>query len=146
LRRLDGDEEAKLINRFLEQTASHYREIVENCEVGFTKEIELETHRRNFTYEKAEEIRSELEKICAWFDRVRHRDWFGAPNDADARAWLQRCEQMFEEFEAKVYDAQEERGTRNPLARAATRRRPSLTSAPRVTTITAARLTSLASN
>jgi hypothetical protein len=127
LRRLDADEEQKLINRFLEQTASHYREIVENCEVNFTKEIEFETYRKNFTYEEAEEIRSEFEKICAWFDRVRHRDWFGAPNEPEARAWLQRCEQMLEEFEAKVYDAQEESGEQEPAARPVTRRRPGVT-------------------
>jgi hypothetical protein len=131
LRRLDGDEELKLINRFLEQTASHYREIVENCEVNFTKEIEFETYRKNFTYEEAEEIRSEFEKISAWFERVRRRDWFGAPNEAEARAWLQRCEQMLEEFEAKVYDAQEEGSARDPSPRRAARRRPSPTSRSR---------------
>jgi hypothetical protein len=131
LRRLDGDEEQKLINRFLEQTASHYREIVENCEVNFTKEVEFETYRKNFTYEEAEEIRSEFEKICAWFDRVRHRDWFGAPNEPEARAWVRRCEQLLEEFEAKVYDAQGEGNGQEPAARAAMRRRPALTSAQR---------------
>ena len=145
LRRLDADEEAKLINRFLEQTASHYREIVENCEINFTKEIEFETYRKNFTYEEAEEIRSEFEKICAWFERVRHRDWFGAPNEAEARGWLQRCEHMLEEFEAKVYDAQEEGGPGDPSVRPATRRRLSLTS-PRATAKTAARQRSVRRN
>ncbi len=106
LRKLDGEEEAKLIQQFQEQTSSHYQEIIENCEVNFTKEVEFETFRKNFTYEEAEEIRAEYEKIGAWFERVRARDWFGAPNMSEAKAWLNRCEKMLEEFEARVFAVQ----------------------------------------
>ena len=121
LRKLDPAEEAKLIQQFQDQTSSHYQEIIENCEVNFTKEIEFEIFRKNFTYEEAEEIRAEFEKICAWFDRVRRRDWFGAPNMEAAKDWLQRCEKMLEEFEARVFEFQEKRGP--TLARATNRRR-----------------------
>jgi hypothetical protein len=107
LRKLDPDEERKLIEQFQEQTSNHYQEIIENCEVNFTKEIEFEVFRKNLTYEEAEEIRSEYEKICDWFERVKRRDWFGAPNMEKAREWLQRCETMLEEFEAQVYAFQE---------------------------------------
>jgi hypothetical protein len=107
LRKLDQQEESKLIRQFLEQTSSHYQEIIENCEVNFTKEIEFETFRKNFTYEEAEEIRLEFEKIRAWFERVEQRDWFGAANRKEAHDWLGRCERMLEEFEAKVFDVQE---------------------------------------
>jgi Protein ChrB, N-terminal len=106
LRGLDPDERRKLVAQFVEQAARHYGEIVENCEVDFTKEIEFETFRKNYTYEEAEEIRSEYEKIVAWFERVRERDWFGAPNRSEAERWLTRCARMLEEFEAKVYSAQ----------------------------------------
>jgi hypothetical protein len=104
LRRLPSGEEEKLIGLFLEQTAGHYREIIENCEVNFVKEIEFEHFRKNFTYEEAEEIRMDFEKICTWFDRVQARDWFGAPNRAEALSWLQRCEALLEDFEAKVFE------------------------------------------
>jgi hypothetical protein len=123
LRRLDESEETKLINRFLEQTSNHYLEIIENCEVNFTKEVEFETFRKNFTYEEAEEIRAEFDKICVWFERVRRRDWFGAPNQSEARVWLQRCEKILEEFEARVYEEQEERNVDAPPASAASRRK-----------------------
>lgn len=109
LRRLDDSEETKLINRFQEQTANHYMEIIENCEVNFTKEVEFETFRKNFTYEEAEEIRAEFDKIGVWFERVRRRDWFGAPKQSEARGWLRRCEKLLEDFEARVYEEQEER-------------------------------------
>jgi hypothetical protein len=110
LRKLPPEEEVKLARQFLEQTNKHYDEIIENCEVNFTKEIEFETFRKNFTYEEAEEIRVEFEKICSWFAHVRERDWFGSPREADARAWIQKCEAMLEDFEAKVYAVQTKQG------------------------------------
>jgi hypothetical protein len=107
---LSEEEERKLIVLFLDQAAKHYGEIIENCEVNFTKEIEFETFRQNFTYEEAEEIRAEYEKIVSWFNRVRRRDWFGAPNRDEAERWLARCEQLLEEFEARVYEVQTQEG------------------------------------
>jgi hypothetical protein len=104
LRKLPVEEEEKLVALFVEQAAQHYREIVENCEVNFVKEIEFERFRKNFTYEEAEEIRMEFEKIGTWFARVQERDFFGAPNAADAKGWLDRCEQLLEDFEATVFD------------------------------------------
>jgi hypothetical protein len=122
LRKLDPTEETKLIQQFQEQTANHYQEIIENCEVNFTKEIEFETFRRNFTYEEAEEIRAEFEKISEWFERVRRRDWFGAPNMPQAKDWLTRCEVMLEKFEAQVFEFQENQGNRLPSATTQRRR------------------------
>jgi hypothetical protein len=113
LRKLDPAEEVKLIQQFQDQTSNHYEEIVENCEVNFAKEIEFETFRKNFTYEEADEIRAEFDKINAWFMRVRGRDWFGAPNMNTAREWIQRCEAMLEEFEAQVVERQEVAGGAN---------------------------------
>lgn len=108
LANLPDAEVGKLVALFLDQSAKHYQEIVENCEVNFTKEIEFETFRQNFTYEEAEEIRTEYEKIVSWFRRVRQRDWFGAPNRVEAEHWLERCERLLEEFETKVYERQED--------------------------------------
>lgn len=104
LRTLPANEEEKLVALFVEQSAQHYREIVENCEVNFVKEIEFENFRQNFTYEEAEEIRMEFEKIGMWFQRVEERDWFEAENREEARSWLARCEVLLEEFEAKVFE------------------------------------------
>jgi len=104
LRKLDENEESKLVQQFLDQTSKHYQEIIENCEVNFTKEIDFETFRKNFTYEEAEEIRLEFEKIYTWFERVNQRDWFGAPNREEALDWLGRCETLLEQFEGKVFE------------------------------------------
>ncbi|MBF6604011.1 MAG: hypothetical protein IVW53_00300 [Chloroflexi bacterium] len=101
--RLSGDEEAKLVELFVQQSSRHYAEIIEECEVDFAREIEFETFRRNFTYEEAEEIRAEYEKLLNWFEWVHARDWFGAPNRETAVTWLDRCRLQLEAFEAKVY-------------------------------------------
>ena len=114
---LSADEEAKLISEFVEQTGQHYQEIIENCEVNFQKEIEFETFRNNFTYAEAEEIRSEYEKICQWFDRVKARDWFDAPNRAEAASWLRRCSQMLAQFESRVFKEQALASDKGPKAR-----------------------------
>jgi hypothetical protein len=103
LRTLSELEESKLVSQFVEQSARHYQEIIENCEVNFAKEIEFETFRRNFTYEEAEEIRAEFEKIVSWYERVRERDWFGAANQAAAIEWLKRSQRSLEQFEATVF-------------------------------------------
>ena len=126
LDKLPADEEAKLVSLFVQQSTRHYQEIVENCEVNFVKEIEFERFRENFTYEEAEEIRMDFEKICTWFDRVNDRDWFGAPNQGEAKEWIERCRQMLEVFEAKVYDVQTKAGGEsqepNPSESASARR------------------------
>ena len=106
LAELPEEEDAKLVQLFVDQATKHYAEIVEDCEVNFVKEIEFENFRENYTYEEAEEIRMEYEKICTWFDRVQERDWFGAPNEGEAREWLRRCESLLDEFEAKVFELQ----------------------------------------
>ena len=110
LRQLSKEEDDKLAAQFLEQSEKHYQEIIENCEVNFTKEIEFEIFRKNFTYEEAEEIRAEFEKITSWFDRARERDWFNSSRESDARKWIEKCERLLEEFEARVYQVQEKAG------------------------------------
>lgn len=124
LRQLPTEEYDKLVAQFVNQASRQYQEIIENCEVNFQKEVEFETFRKNFTYEEAEEIRIEFEKIVNWFEQVRERDWFGAPNQSEARRWLELCVKLLEEFESRVYQVQERaEGTSPPKAGVPKRRR-----------------------
>jgi hypothetical protein len=119
LRQPSPPETQKLLQQFVAETSRRYQEIIENCEVNFQKEIEFETFRKNFTYEEAEEIRNEFEKIVNWFNEVEERDWFNAPNRAEAADWLKRCESLLEEFEGRVYEIQEKTtGSEEPSASA----------------------------
>ncbi len=103
LNELSQEEETKIIDGFIAQSNLQYDEIIENCDVNFSKEIEFETFRQNFTYAEAEEIGQELDKIRRWYDRVVERDWFGAARRDVARQSIERCAKQLEEFEEKVF-------------------------------------------
>jgi hypothetical protein len=97
-----GDEE-KLITAVHEMRNKEYAEIVEECETKFVKEIEFEHYRRNYTYEEAEEIRQDLDKIKRWFASIVARDWFGASGRQEVAEWIARCEELLADFEDTVY-------------------------------------------
>jgi hypothetical protein len=100
---LPDDEHRQLIASFQQAAAKEYAEIVEECETKFVKEIEFERFRSNYTFEEAEEIRQDLEKIRRWFDKVIARDWFGASGRDEVTVWLEKCESLLEAFEEEVY-------------------------------------------
>src|SRR5438270_11750660 len=104
--KLQPEDEARIVHTFREQRANEYAEIIEECETKFVKEIEFEHFRQNYTFEEAEEIEQDLEKIRRWFDRVRDRDWFQAERRSEVEAWLERCQDMLSRFEEEVYRRQ----------------------------------------
>jgi hypothetical protein len=83
--------------------ANEYDEIIEECDTKFVKEIEFERFRENYTFEEAEEIRQDLEKIKRWMRKVEGRDWFQGPGRTEALARIAACEDLLEEFEEDVY-------------------------------------------
>src|ERR1700716_214247 len=101
--RLQPEDEARIIEAFRVQRASEYAEIIEECETKFVKEIEFERFRQNYTFEEAEEIEQDLDKIRRWFERVRDRDWFRADRRDEVEAWLARCQELLAGFEEEVY-------------------------------------------
>jgi hypothetical protein len=101
--RLQPEDEARIIQSFRAQRANEYAEIIEECETKFVKEIEFEHFRQNYTFEEAEEIEQDLEKIRRWFERVRERDWFKADRRDEVETWLARCQGLLARFEEEVY-------------------------------------------
>jgi hypothetical protein len=101
--KLQPDDEARIIEAFRAQRASEYAEIIEECETKFVKEIEFEHFRQNYTFEEAEEIEQDLEKIRRWFERVRERDWFKADRRDEVETWLGKCQGLLARFEEEVY-------------------------------------------
>ncbi|MQA97796.1 MAG: hypothetical protein GEV11_25415 [Streptosporangiales bacterium] len=104
LEQVEELERAKLVAAFRENSAKEYAEIVEECETKFFKEIEFERYRENYTFEEAEEIRQDLEKLRRWLRKVEGRDWMRAEGRDLAHAKVAECERQLEEFEADVYD------------------------------------------
>jgi hypothetical protein len=103
---LQAEDEARIVEAFRAQRANEYSEIIEECETKFVKEIEFEHFRENYTFEEAEEIEQDLEKIRRWFDRIRQRDWFKADRRDEVEAWLARCQGLLARFEEEVYRRQ----------------------------------------
>jgi hypothetical protein len=101
--RLQPEDEARIIEAFRDQRANEYAEIIEECETKFVKEIEFEHFRQNYTFEEAEEIEQDLEKIRRWYDRVRERDWFKAERRDEVETWLAKCQGLLARFEEEVY-------------------------------------------
>jgi hypothetical protein len=119
---LDPQDEKRIIEAFRAQRASEYAEIIEECETKFVKEIEFEHFRQNYTFEEAEEIEQDLEKIRRWFDRVRERDWFKAERRDEVEAWLAQCQGLLARFEEEVYRRQSSEGEVAPPAESKTLR------------------------
>jgi hypothetical protein len=101
---VDDDVRARFVDGFLAQSAKDYEEIIEECETKFFKEIEFERLRGNYTFEEAEEIRQDLEKLRRWLARVIARDWMSADGRQLAEQRVGECEQLLELFEADVYE------------------------------------------
>jgi hypothetical protein len=101
--KLQPEDETRIIEAFRAQRTSEYAEIIEECETKFVKEIEFEHFRQNYTFEEAEEIEQDLEKIRRWFERVLERDWFKADRRDEVETWLGRCQGLLAKFEEEVY-------------------------------------------
>ncbi|MGI5490259.1 Chromate resistance protein ChrB [Microtetraspora malaysiensis] len=97
-------EQRTLVESFRENSAKEYAEIVEECETKFFKEIEFERFRENYTFEEAEEVRQDLEKLRRWLRKVEGRDWMGAPGRELAQEKVAECERLLDQFEADVYE------------------------------------------
>ena len=101
---VDADAQAQFVEGFRSQSAKEYAEIVEECDTKFVKEIEFERFRENYTFEEAEEIRQDLEKLRRWLDKVETRDWMGADGKELAHKKVDECEALLEAFEADVFE------------------------------------------
>ncbi|MGI9149708.1 MAG: Chromate resistance protein ChrB [Chloroflexota bacterium] len=101
--RLQAEDEARIVQSFRAQRANEYAEIIEECQTKFVKEVEFEHFRQNYTFEEAEEIEQDLDKIRRWFDRVKGRDWFKAERRDEVETWLARCQSLLARFEEEVY-------------------------------------------
>ena len=100
---LRPEDDAKIVAAVRELRDKEYAEIVEECETKFVREIEFEHFRRNYTFEEAEEIAQDLEKIRRWFDRIVARDWFDASRRQEVEGWIARCQELLDGFEHEVY-------------------------------------------
>jgi len=100
---LPDSDRRRLTRAFRQLAAKECDEIIEECRTRFVSEVAYEHRRANYTYEEAEEIREDLEKIERWFQRVRARDWFRCGRRGAVERELRHCRELLEEFEETVY-------------------------------------------
>jgi hypothetical protein len=104
LRDIDDETRDQFVAGFRSNSEKEYAEIIEECDTKFVKEIEFERFRENYSFEEAEEIRQDLEKLRRWLEKVEARDWMNADGKAEARSRVVECETLLEQFEAEVYE------------------------------------------
>jgi hypothetical protein len=100
---VEAPEHARLEAAFRGQSANEYQELVDECQSVFLTRVEFERFRRNFTYDTAESLRAELERLRHRHARAMERDFFGAPQRTEAEAALDRCEHQLAEYEDATY-------------------------------------------
>jgi hypothetical protein len=100
---LRPEAEIRIVAAFRALRDKEYAEIVEECETKFVKEIDFEHFRQNYTFEEAEEIAQDFDKIRRWYASIRERDWFGADRSGEVEGWLDRCQTLLAGFEEEVY-------------------------------------------
>jgi len=93
---------AQLNALFNEARNDEYEEIVDRCE-DFLLQVRKEYDATHFTYAELEENDVDLVKLRGWLERVRSRDVLGASGVGAAVDALNRCEQVLEEYAARVY-------------------------------------------
>lgn len=94
--------ERDLVGCFDRDRDDEYEEIAENVE-RLEDEIRRERRKGRFTFAQLEDVESDWEKLSRWHDRVRARDFFGAPGRAGAEEALERGRTALDGFAEEVY-------------------------------------------
>jgi hypothetical protein len=95
-------EAESIVARFQTDRGREYDEF-EDRSRAFLAEIKRETRRYKFTFAELEEIEDDLEKLSAWLEKIRTRDFFPSGDSQVAMEMLERCRAAFRTFAEAVY-------------------------------------------
>jgi hypothetical protein len=98
----DEETQTAILERFRQDRAEEYAELKEQC-ADFLAEISKEIKRENYSFAELEENEQDLQKLGAWFEKVRQRDFLGGDQADEAAEWLEKCHSVFQEFADDVY-------------------------------------------
>lgn len=101
----DSAEEQAVIAEFQHERADEYREVISKTP-AFLQEIAAERAKGRATYTEVEESDADLHRLRTWLARIRARDYFSAPQAAEAEAAVDRCAAALAEFEAEALAAE----------------------------------------
>ena len=94
--------QSQLVESFNAVRDDEYEEILDRC-ADFVRQVQKEYDDAHFTYAELEENDVDLTKLRDWFEKIRGRDVFGAKRMDDVSAALEHCEQVLEDYAARVY-------------------------------------------
>ena len=114
----DAAEYAGLVAEFNAERDAEYAEVVERAP-QLLAELEKETARGRATYAEVEESEADLERFRSWLSKIAARDYFGAPNAAEAHAAVERCAAELAAFEQAALAAEAPDPTADAAAPAA---------------------------
>lgn len=95
--------EQETVARFDEARDAEYAELYENVE-RLEDEIARESRRGKFTFAELEDLEADWDKLVRWRERIRARDFFGAPGRAETDAVMARARMALDLFTIWVYD------------------------------------------
>jgi hypothetical protein len=91
-----------LVTSFNGARDDEYEEILDKCG-DFLHQVRKEYDANHFTYAELEENEVDLVKLKGWLDRIRARDVLGAKKVDETVEAVRRCEQVLEDYAARVY-------------------------------------------
>jgi len=101
----DPGEQAAIVEEFRRERAVEYAEVLERAP-AFLAELAQERARGRTTYAEVEESEADLERFRSWLSKIAARDYFDAPNAAEARAMVERCAAELAAFEEAALAAE----------------------------------------
>jgi hypothetical protein len=99
---LDADRAAEVVERFCLDRNQEYQEFGVQCR-DFLAEIAKETDAHNLSFAALEENEHDLQKLHTWMEKIRARDFFGAPQARAAADGLAACERALHAFADAIY-------------------------------------------
>jgi hypothetical protein len=102
---LDSDQHNTIVARFHAERDQEYAEFCGRCQ-DFLAEIAKETSIQHFTFAELEENEQDLHKLRGWLQKIRARDFFGAPAARAAEEAWSACQHAFDGFADAVYTSE----------------------------------------
>lgn len=99
---LSPNEQETILSRFRADRAAEYKEFAERAQ-AFLAEIERESQLGKFTFAELEEIEDDFNKLSAWLDKIRARDFFPDDQAQEATRTLAKGNEALRVFAEAVY-------------------------------------------
>lgn len=99
---VEPTEEVAILARFHSDRAREYDEFADRARRFFV-EIDKETTLQKFTHAELEELESDLDKLSAWIEKIKTRDFFPDHRVYETTTMLDNCIKALSTFSKKVY-------------------------------------------